>query len=67
MNSYFQDESLAPGLVGEDDSGDVMVGMMYLVTMVTLIVVVIGMVLVEVVVKLWRKKDDSGHELDVDQ
>ena len=67
MNSYFQDQSLAPGLVGEDDSGDVMVGMMYLVTMVTLIVVVIGMVLVEVVVKLWRKKDDSGHELDVDQ
>ena len=67
MNSYFQDESLAPGLVGEDDSGDVMVGMMYLVTMVTLIVVVIGMVLVEVVVKLWRKKDDSGHEVDVDR
>ena len=67
MNSYFQDESLAPGLVGEDDSGDVMVGMMYLVTMVTLIVVVIGMVLVEVVVKLWRKKDDSGHEIDVDR
>ena len=67
MNSYFQDQSLAPGLVGEDDSGDVMVGMMYLVTMVTLIVVVIGMVLVEVVVKLWRKKDDSGHEVDVDR
>ena len=67
MNSYFQDESLAPGLVGEDDSGDVMVGMMYLVTMVTLIVVVIGMVLVEVEVKLWRKKDDFGHEVDVDR
>ena len=59
MNSYFQDE--------DDDSGDVMVGMMYLVTMVTFIVVVIGMVLVKVVVKLWRKKDDSGHEVDVDR
>ena len=68
MNSYFQDQSLAPGLVGEDDdSGGVMVGMMYLVTMVTFIVVVIGMVLVKVVVKLWRKKDDSGHEVDVDR
>ena len=29
MNSYFQDESLAPGLVSkDDDGGDVMVGMM---------------------------------------
>ena len=29
MNSYFQDQSLAPSLVGEDDDGgDVMVGMM---------------------------------------
>ena len=67
MNSYFQ--SLATGVVGEDDdSGDVMVGMMYLVTMATsFIVVVIGMVLVEVVVKLRRKKDDSGHEVDVDR
>ena len=38
-----------------------------MVTMVTLIVVVIGMVLVKVEVKLWRKKDDSGHEIDVDR
>ena len=38
-----------------------------MVTMVTLIVVVIGMVLVEVEVKLWRKKGDSCHEVDVDR
>ena len=38
-----------------------------MVTMVKLIVVVIGMVLVEVEVKLWRKKDDSGHEVDVNR
>ena len=38
-----------------------------MVTMVTFIVVVIGMVLVEVEVKLWRKKDDSCHEVDVDR
>ena len=38
-----------------------------MVTMVTLIVVVIGMVLVKVEVKLWRKKDDFGHEVDVDR
>ena len=36
--------------------------------MLTFIVVVIGMVLVEVVVKLWRKDDSGhGHEEDVDR